>query len=675
VIPVPGTFGLNAVNCTSPSYCLAVGEDNYTLFVNGQEGGSLGLPPNLFLTAMACPTSGNCFAVGQQYSPQFEGVVVPFSYGEPLTPIPVPGTLSLNGIACARGKTSCVAVGQNYNPGPPSSFQGAVVTLSNGSPSGAVQVETAFSTLGAVACTSATSCLAVGTVPGSPSTGGLLPVSNGVAGTAVPVSSVGPLSVIACATATSCWAAGGTSQVLPLTSGSPGTPVTVSGVNSYNAATCPTTTQCYLAGNLPSPGGGAVLPITSGVVGTPQTVLAPGSVQGISCVDAVDCVAVGYEPTSNTSVGVVITAAVQTPPATITSVAFSGSGYGETITVTGSNFGPWAPEASPPSPVSCTGGSPSYDYATGVLSFTDSTSGWSAGTPGSCTGLVVKSWSTTQVVFGFGTGYIWPLLASGDSYHVSVLGTSFSGTASIPPASAPKIKSVVLSGLGGSTPPTVTVHGAHLGTRIPIPVGSAGCVSGDTSDIYPANELFFTDSSQGWTGGESGDCLGLSVKSWSATKVVFTFGPFYPNVGAIAVGDSIQVGVLNAVFTGTASTTTPPTITSVQVTGTASAPSVTIAGSGFGASPPAPDPSTPITCVSGDTSFTYPAGQLAFSDTTQSWTAGETGDCVGLIVTSWSNTKVVYGFGADYANFHAVTKGDSIQVVVEGTTHTGTAGV
>jgi hypothetical protein len=133
--------------------------------------------------------------------------------------------------------------------------------------------------------------------------------------------------------------------------------------------------------------------------------------------------------------------------------------------------------------------------------------------------------------------------------------------------------------------------------------------------------------------------------------------------------------VLNAVFTGTASTTIPPAITSVKVTGTASAPSVTIAGSGFGASPPAPDPSTPITCVSGDTSYTYPAGQLAFSDTTQSWTAGETGDCVGLIVTSWSNTKVVYGFGADYPSFHAVTKGDSIQVVVEGTTHTGTAGV
>jgi hypothetical protein len=674
VLPVPGTFELYAVNCTSPSYCLAVGGDSYTLFVNGQEGGSLNLPPNLNITAMACPTSGNCFAVGAQYSPQFEGVVVPFSYGEAMTPIAVPGTLSLNGIACTAGTTSCVAVGQNYNPGPPSSFHGAVVTLSNGSPSGAVQVESAFSTLGGVACTSVTSCLAVGTVPGPPSTGGLLPVSNGVAGTAVPDASVGGLSVIACATASSCWAAGATGQVLPITSGSPGSPVTVSGVNSYNAATCPTTAQCYLTGNLSSPGG-FVLPITSGVVGSPQTVLAPGFIQGISCVDSVDCVAVGSEPNGSSSVGVVITSAVQTPPAAITSVGFSGSGYGETITVNGSGFGLWAPEASPPSPVSCTGGSPSYDYATGVLSFTDTTSGWSAGTPGSCIGLVVKSWSTTQVVFGFGSGYIWPALANGDSYQVSVLGTPYSGTASIPSASGPTIKSVVLAGLGGSSPPTVTVNGAHLGTRIPIAVGSPGCLSGDTSKIYPSSELFFADSSQGWTGGESGDCLGLSVTSWSAAKVVFTFGPFYANLGAISVGDSIQVGVLNAVFTGTASTTIPPVIRSVIVTGTASAPLVTITGSGFGASRPAPDPSTPVSCVPGDTSYTYPAGQLAFTDSTWSWTAGQTGDCIGLVVTSWSNTKVVYGFGADYPNFHPVTKGDSIQVVVEGTTHTGTAGV
>ena len=383
----------------------------------------------------------------------------------------------------------------------------------------------------------------------------------------------------------------------------------------------------------------------------------------------------GDEPDSKSTVGVVITSAVQTPAPAITSVSFSGSGYGKTVTVNGSGFGLWSPEASPPSPVSCTGGSPSYDYATGVLSFTDTTSGWSAGTPGSCIGLIVKSWSDTQVVLGFGSGYIWPLLAKGDSYQVSVLGTSFSGTASVTSAPAPAIKSVVLSGLGSSSPPTVTVNGAHLGTRIPVAVGSPGCVSGDTSEIYPSGELFFTDSSQGWTGGKSGDCLGLSVTSWSASKVVFTFGPFYPDVGTISVGDSIQVGVLNAVFTGTALTTIPPAITSVKVTGSASAPSVTITGSGFGTSPPAPDPATPVTCVPGDTSFTYPAGQLAFTDTTWSWTAGETGDCIGLIITSWSNTTVVYGFGADYPNFHPVTKGDSIQVVVEGTTHTGTAGV
>jgi hypothetical protein len=281
-----------------------VGQDSYTLFVNGQEGGSLSLPPNLNVKAMACPTSAACFAVGQQYSPKFEGVVVPFSYGEPMTPILVPGTSTLNGIACSHGTTSCVAVGQSS----PASSDGAVVTLKNGSPSGAVQGVTAFNSLGAIACPSATACLAVGTVPGG--NGGLLPVTNGVAGTATPDSSVGGLSVIACATATSCWAAGGNSQVLPITSGSPGSPISVSGVFSYGGATCPTTTQCYLTGTLLSPNG-FVLPITSGAIGSPQTV--PPNVNGISCVDSVDCIAVGSEPYSNSTVGVVITRARRRP--------------------------------------------------------------------------------------------------------------------------------------------------------------------------------------------------------------------------------------------------------------------------------------------------------------------------------------------------------------------------
>ena len=57
-------------------------------------------------------------------------------------------------------------------------------------------------------------------------------------------------------------------------------------------------------------------------------------------------------------------------------------------------------------------------------------------------------------------------------------------------------------------------------------------------------------------------------------------------------------------------------------------------GVGFGAAPPSPDPSTPLTCVAGDTSFTYPSGQLQLSDVTQGWTGGVTGDCIGLIVTS-----------------------------------------
>ena len=52
-----------------------------------------------------------------------------------------------------------------------------------------------------------------------------------------------------------------------------------------------------------------------------------------------------------------------------------------------------------------------------------------------------------------------------------------------------------------------------------------------------------------------------------------------------------------------------------------------------------------------------------------------TGDCIGLIVTSWSTTQVVLGMGADYPNFAPIAAGDSEQVEVKGASFTATAGV
>jgi hypothetical protein len=116
--------------------------------------------------------------------------------------------------------------------------------------------------------------------------------------------------------------------------------------------------------------------------------------------------------------------------------------------------------------------------------------------------------------------------------------------------------------------------------------------------------------------------------------------------------------------------TKPPKITSVAFTGTPSNPTVTINGSNFGTQPP-PNPSTPLNCVPGDTSFDY-GTSLLFNDSTRGWTAGKTGDCIGLVVSSYTITKIVYQFGADYANFAQVTAGDTYKLKVWSATYKGT---
>jgi hypothetical protein len=114
--------------------------------------------------------------------------------------------------------------------------------------------------------------------------------------------------------------------------------------------------------------------------------------------------------------------------------------------------------------------------------------------------------------------------------------------------------------------------------------------------------------------------------------------------------------------------TPPPAITGVSESGPASDPSITVTGTGLGASPPI---GTPETCQAGDTGDDYGASGLWFSDTTQGWTAGQAGDCIGLIVTSWSSTNVVFGFGNEYANYPPVQAGDQVQLSVQGATFTG----
>jgi hypothetical protein len=89
---------------------------------------------------------------------------------------------------------------------------------------------------------------------------------------------------------------------------------------------------------------------------------------------------------------------------------------------------------------------------------------------------------------------------------------------------------------------------------------------------------------------------------------------------------------------------------------------VTITGTNFGSAPT----STPETCNPGDTGDDFGAGGLVFQDLTESWGAGNNGDCIGLLLTSWSTTQVVFTFGNEYANYGPINAGDQIEAGVKG---------
>lgn len=169
---------------------------------------------------------------------------------------------------------------------------------------------------------------------------------------------------------------------------------------------------------------------------------------------------------------------------------------------------------------------------------------------------------------------------------------------------------------------------------------------------------------QGWAAGQSGDCIGLIVQSWSSTQIVFTFGNEFSSYPPIQPSDSLEVEVQGATYTYS------PSVTSLTVSGPLDSPTVTVAGTDLGTGAPN---GTAVSCWSGNTGYTFGTSGLWMGDQTQGWTAGEDGDCIGLIVQSWSNTQIVFTIGNELSAFGGMQPGDALEVGVGGTTIDGSA--
>jgi hypothetical protein len=244
------------------------------------------------------------------------------------------------------------------------------------------------------------------------------------------------------------------------------------------------------------------------------------------------------------------------PAPTISSVTITGALTNPTVTVSGSGFGNENDLGSPVPATYCSNSATGIDYDNNLWI----SDGWGAGEGsgpfGDCTGLNVSSYTNSQIVFTFGSGYgtgvgQYGVLSPGDSFTMTVLGTTFSGT--VPFSETPTIDGVTFGGNPAS--PTVTVSGSGFGTMGDLGTGTpaTSCLPTDTGDDY-GNYFYFSDASGGsWQAGQGTSCVGLLIGSYSATQITFTFGSEYDSFGPVRDGDSYSVTLFGVTYHGTAS--------------------------------------------------------------------------------------------------------------------------
>jgi hypothetical protein len=228
IVPTPNPAGaagsgLNGVSCTSPSACFAVGASvdssgnsvgTLTERWNGTRWSIQPTPtsnsPGAFLNAVSCTSPNACTAVGNSSA---EVVMAERWNGKSwsIQPMPAPAEgqiSSLNGVSCTSAK-ACTAVGgsadSTFNP------LGTVAEQWNGTTWRIQPSPTAASvgyTLYAVSCTSASACTAVGNTD----TGLLAERWNGATWTVqsavTPPGTGGSLSGVSCSSPSACTAVG-----------------------------------------------------------------------------------------------------------------------------------------------------------------------------------------------------------------------------------------------------------------------------------------------------------------------------------------------------------------------------------------------------------------------------------------------------------------------------------
>jgi hypothetical protein len=223
---------------------------------------------------------------------------------------------------------------------------------------------------------------------------------------------------------------------------------------------------------------------------------------------------------------------------------------------------------------------------------------------------------------------------------VSTNTTALPTVTSVAPSSGP---------LGGGTTITVTGSGFKSGT-----VADVGSVS--LTPVGGGKVIYAT-----------------TITVVSGTKLTAVVPDASSIAGNAVVTTDIRVtanGLESLVSTGDRFkfTLPHPVISSVVFTGNAMTPKVTLKGTGFGVKPTGTLP-----CGMKADGLDYGTSALRLEDTSNSFTAGQAGDCVGLVIASYSATSVVLTLGGYYkGHYSAFAKGDKYAVTIWGVTKSGT---
>jgi hypothetical protein len=297
----PGMNSIDAIGCFGGN-CVGDGGNQLLPITSGTLGSVQQVQHVTFFWDAACGSPTYCLAVGDDENDNdfpggngFQvGVAVPVVNGAAQSTINNSPMIIDQGVVCP-GPTTCVAVGE-YQPSGPSDQNtptGAVVKFENGQP-GQVQVADGSVLILKAACMTADRCLATAEGVGNPIPSGFVQINDGVPGAFQPVNYNEGINGIACPTSTRCIAAAGEGDFV-LDNGA---------VTKFNSApnlglismTCADASHCYAA----DPNSGFVYAVAGdGSIG--HSVYFNSSSIEVACATSTSCFVGGHINTGDTT--------------------------------------------------------------------------------------------------------------------------------------------------------------------------------------------------------------------------------------------------------------------------------------------------------------------------------------------------------------------------------------